>query len=859
MKRGEVMRCLAALCLFWLAAVHVFGAVIGEPKPPFEDRAGDKRCEHQELVKDNAHTYEIEFRGTIDGTMTRDPVAYGAYVQGWQPNRSVRIENVGHVDVLNPRIVVNGRRNWWTLDEIVAEATKGYATEADRARAIWEFLRRQRFHACTWDNECNDVLKVLNVYGYTLCGNEAHLINDLWKAAGLTPRRGYPVGHVVSEVFYDGDYHLLDSDEHVICLERDNKTIASCAEVVRDHDLIKRTHTYGIDRREDRKTDEFSASLYSYEGQRKGDLGNNTKHSMDLTLRPGESIEFRWDHVGKEYSAGTVAPTDHRNGDGTGSLIRWGARAYEKLRNGRLCYRPDLTSELAQRGTTAFENAMFDADSGVIRPADRERPASVVWRFASPYVFVGGRVSATVQLGEDASGRWDYREAGGEWKLLNTADSAGESTLVASLDEMVSTQRRPTYRFQLRLTLHGSASASNIQFANDIQTSLLSLPELEVGRNRIAYRDANTNGRDIRITHQWLERSDWRPPCAPAGVISPKVGEAVRGSRVRFRWAPAEDPDGDRIVDYHFELSEHADMRWPLSPNFEKRTSLTPSQGRPEWTVPYVGLLNPETTYYWRVRALDAKGVWGPFSPAFRFRIRAPGVPLEVKLTEEQEGGVVLSWNPNPQGERPVAYKVYGSDEKGFSVSDVSYRVNCGKGFCRTMKEYESKSADAPDAGMVEMPGNYVTQLAETSLRVVGWDLELPNKNRAFYRVVAVDGSGNESGPSDYAEVPRPFVVVSPVQRTKVGRAYECQPIAIRSLGDLRCRRSEKSSYNAAFWDREEFSFEPVEIPEGLRLDKRSGMVSGRPEKAEISTVRFEVTSPSGKSRAAGYQLIVEE
>jgi hypothetical protein len=127
---------------------------------------------------------------------------------------------------------------------------KGYTSDADRARAIWEFLRRQRFPRLHLGRECNDVLKVLNVYGYTLCGNEAHLINDLWKAAGLTPRRGYPVGHVVSEVFYDGDYHLLDSDEHVICLERDNKTIASCTEVVRDHDLIKRTHTYGIGRRD---------------------------------------------------------------------------------------------------------------------------------------------------------------------------------------------------------------------------------------------------------------------------------------------------------------------------------------------------------------------------------------------------------------------------------------------------------------------------------------------------------------------------------------------------------------------------------------------------------------------------------
>ena len=242
-ERIHNMKMLVATTWMCMATAPVCGAVIGSPSKPYDDQPDDRACEHQELVQEKTHAYQIELRGTVDGVMTRDPVAYGAFRQGWQPNRSLLIENLGQTDVVNPRVIVGGRRNWGTLQDVAREATAGYTSDADRARAVWEFLRRRRFHACTWDNECNDVVKVLNVYGYTLCGNEAHLINDLWKAAGLTPRRGYPVGHVVCEVFYDGDYHLLDSDEHVICLERDNRTIASCAEVVRDHDLIKRTHT----------------------------------------------------------------------------------------------------------------------------------------------------------------------------------------------------------------------------------------------------------------------------------------------------------------------------------------------------------------------------------------------------------------------------------------------------------------------------------------------------------------------------------------------------------------------------------------------------------------------------------------
>jgi hypothetical protein len=513
---------------------------------------------------------------------------------------------------------------------------------------------------------------------------------------------------------------------------------------------------------------------------------------------------------------------------------------------------------LAERGVEALSNVRFDTSENAIRLEDAGQPGSVTWRLVSPYVFVGGKATAGVQLGAGASAAWRYSAEGDSWQTVAEISEDGHRTLEASIDDIVSPRGHPTYEFRLQLVLTGDAQATEVAMESDIQTSVLSLPELEVGTNPVLYTDDNEGERDVRITHQWLERAEWHPPSSPAEAIRPNDGATVAGTRVSFEWSAAEAPDGDSIVDYHFELSRHADMRWPLSPNFERLTSLTASRGKPEWTVPYVGLLNPNTAYYWRVRAKDAKGVWGPWSATFEFQARAPGVPLDLRLEPNETGSLVLHWCANPQGDKASSYKVYGSNEKGFSASDTPYPVFRGRGFCQTMDQFEGKPANAPDAGLIETSSNLLTTLRQTHLPVVGPELDMPNANCAYYRVVAVSEAGIESGPSDYAEVRRPFIWNHPNPIASVGEPYQWEPALVRSIGDLRCRRSKKSSYNAAFWDREEHGFVNKSLPPGLSQDPVTGMISGRPTEAGEFELSFVVSDQFGKTREFSFAIRVE-
>ena len=95
-------------------AASASAAIVGDRKKPYADRADDVAREHVESITTARHEYSVPMAGKVDGRMTRTPIGYGAFVQGWQPNRSVLIENTGRTDIQNPWLMVNGRGNWRT-------------------------------------------------------------------------------------------------------------------------------------------------------------------------------------------------------------------------------------------------------------------------------------------------------------------------------------------------------------------------------------------------------------------------------------------------------------------------------------------------------------------------------------------------------------------------------------------------------------------------------------------------------------------------------------------------------------------------------------------------------------------------
>lgn len=226
--------------------------------------------------------------------------------------------------------------------------------------------------------------------------------------------------------------------------------------------------------------------------------------------------------------------------------------------------------------------------------------------------------NARLKCGRGSRCAFLFSDDGVKWRPV--AEASGEDTRIrASLDPYLSEKGAARYSYLLRLEMVSESSIEEVgieslAIENDLQMAPLSMPALQLGDNR----------------------------------------------------------------NYQFQLSDRQDMRWALASNFDLLISETDNRGTTSFELKQPGLLNPGQPYYWRVRAKTEKGVWGPWSPAWSFVSRAPGVPRQLRLYQAGNDNYELAWDINPNGRKPVRFEIYASDEKGFSVSDTPYQVPTG-------------------------------------------------------------------------------------------------------------------------------------------------------------------------------------
>jgi hypothetical protein len=632
--------------VFFMAALvclRVMSAAYGEePKPAAVtvDHAVVQQApkQHVEEVTSPIHTYKVVMGGTLDGFNTIDYFdTYGDHKRQeskFEPNEYLVLENIGRADVVNPRIVINGRRNWHSADSILAGILKPGMSDAEKAKAIYRFTSSTEVQCHdndrrvgppfpnddshpsqnTFQERANPV-KAVNCYYDSGCSLSAANFVILCRHAGLVaravwicPLEGPYKTHCVAEAWYDGGWHLYDPELRAFYLNTDNTTVASYKQLHDNPSLIARTHHCGFANKERLN---WNSGYHEHYPPREMPV-EQWLSTMNVTLRPGETFVWKWRHLNK-----------FRNGDNH----RNRGQTPRQLANGKMIYRPEFSGELFRRGIVAAGNLrqVTTADGRAkLQPVVAGSPGYVIYKVCCPYPIVGGLLGGKfVRKTRDDSCRIYLSLGKSDWVEVFSAEETGPMEVYRSIDTIINPSPSPAcYEYYVKFELRAAATPSDACLLEafletDVQMAATSLPALSVGVNRVVYRDESDHGARVRIRHGWKESSADRPPLPPSSPVQPEDGARIALESLKvLGWQPANDPDARTIANYHVQVSPRRDMLHPVSPNFDRLTF----SDAPRWSVPE-GWLVEGRVYFWRVRARNTWGAWSDWSPVWSFTI----------------------------------------------------------------------------------------------------------------------------------------------------------------------------------------------------------------------------------------------
>ena len=557
-----------------------------------------KLKKHVEHIRSKKCVYTVDVGGT------RNP-----------ENHSIVIENAGRTYVDNPRVRANGKSDWFDAKTMIADTVRGFRTDAEKAIALLYLFEGTRFQRSNVDRHSCNAVALLGSYGYGICGHSAAAQSALAKKAGLKSRYWEINHHTVTEVFFDGAWHMLDANVPVFYLKRDNWTIASIADLEEDPDLVGRT-SLCAGRNLAAHQPWFATKEYhrAYPTQSAPAMADR---SLGYSLKPFERFERFWKPVSFKYHDQANTPA-----------------APKRYANGRFIYEPDLAKASPLdwlRNAHAFARNLVWAKgaSPALRVDKGQVPvydlaSNIAYDVRSGYVMAGGRLALSGRKSGDSERdeltvRVVPYGTGREGKLLFQAMGTGE--IVTEVDLAPGIQpwgNEGCYFYEVIVGMQANGTTGNttgldaLRLETDVQVAPEALPALRVGDNEIAYSDESAGARDVRITHVWRERSGGEPPQAPTG-LAPAGKEKVDTFAPVLEW---RQPEGtDEIADYQILVSRYPHCRLPHCANLYGSTG----QATTHFTVTG-GWLIPGKTWFWKVRAKDKSGDFGPWSQIASFR-----------------------------------------------------------------------------------------------------------------------------------------------------------------------------------------------------------------------------------------------
>jgi len=460
-------------------------------------------------------------------------------------------ESVGvvcHVKVVSDKVADISSMEAWKKSFI-----KDGMTDEEKALAAWRTASSFQHqdsppveYLAAEDTVC-DPIKLFNVYGYGFCSMSSCEVAALSRYVGLQARGWGINSHSVSEVFWDGAWHLLDASLINYFKKPDGK-VASVEELIAatnewyeknpgykgNHDKIVAFHREGgwqgwkkgpellknsptIDDGGwwPAKTHGWYSTMQEYDGTSGNqkafvyEYGYSQGYQVNLQLRPGERLTRNWSnkglHVNMQNGGG---PGCMKMKTGSDSLVytpKFGDIAPGRVGNGTHDYEVPVKTAAYKTAALSIEN-LEDGRAAVKDPA---KPGVLIVRMPSSYVYLSGHLTlkatgaATLSISDNN---------GLDWKRL-----ASGPIETAEIELTPHIFRRYDYRLKFELQGKGAALES-LRLTHDIQHSQRPLPALAQGSNAIAFSAGAAEGTvtiegstNVKHKGKQLVYADFRP------------------------------------------------------------------------------------------------------------------------------------------------------------------------------------------------------------------------------------------------------------------------------------------------------------------------------------------------------------
>jgi len=435
--------------------------------------------------------------------------------------------------VSNVKVVSDKVEDVSSIEAWKASFIKPGMTDREKGLAVWEAcvkFRQQENPPREFlqaSGTVQDPIKTFNVYGYGMCSCVASNIEALARAAGLKARGRIISHHSVPEVWWDGDWHLLDAslinyfyDEGGDVASVD-EIMASVAEWYTKHPELKgndaglrqfmrnwgwkkgppmlaSSEFFSQNGWLPAATHGWYSIMGAYDGSANGEYeyGYSQGYRVNVQLREGEVITRNWSNKGLHVNMdlkGNV-PGSLTTAVGEGDLRyapEYGDLAPGRIGNGTHVYDVPLGSASVRAGALRYEGLATTAGDGqspALHVAETSDSGVLELRMPSSYVYLDGAMSGTFVVGQGGAVRVFFsRNNGLDWQEIFAKTQPGKSAETIDLKPL--TYR--LYDYRLRFELAGAGTGlDSLHIEHDIQHSQRALPALAAGENTISFSAA---------------------------------------------------------------------------------------------------------------------------------------------------------------------------------------------------------------------------------------------------------------------------------------------------------------------------------------------------------------------------------